>query len=116
MVVRIRADSKFPVDRERIRAAVKRVTDVYGLKQAQVDVQVVGERKMAQLNKQWMKREGPTDVLSFPLEDPSIPFDYTQGKDSGQAAFVMPPGPLWLGDVVVCFPMAVRQAAEKKAK
>ena len=105
MIVRIRADSKFPVDRERIRAAVRRVTDVYGLKQAQIDVQVVGERKMAQLNKQWMKREGPTDVLSFPLEDPSI--------DSGQAGFVMPPGPLVLGDVVVCFPVAVKQAGEK---
>ena len=58
VVVRIHADSKFPINRARVRAAVLRVVGEYGLKAAVADVVVVGERKMAQLNQQWMKRQG----------------------------------------------------------
>ena len=52
---------------------------------------------MKQLNQQWMKREGTTDVLAFPLD----------------GGFDEVDGPLMLGDVVVCWPMAVKQAAEQ---
>ena len=97
VTVNIRADSKFPVNRSGVRLAVRRVTDGYGLRQAQVGVVVVGERKMKQLNQQWMKREGTTDVLAFPLD----------------GGFDEVDGPLMLGDVVVCWPMAVKQAAEQ---
>lgn len=97
VTVNIQADSKFPVNRVLVRLAVRRVTDEYGLRQAQVGVAVVGERKMKQLNQQWMKREGATDVLAFPLDGG---FDELNG-------------PLMLGDVVVCWPTAVKQAGEK---
>lgn len=97
VTVNIQADSKFPVNRVLVRLAVRRVTDEYGLRQAQVGVVVVGERKMKQLNQQWMKREGATDVLAFPLDGG---FDELNG-------------PLMLGDVVVCWPTAVKQAGEK---
>ena len=95
--VKISADSKYPVERKRIRNAVKIVTDEYGLKQGVVEVLVVGERKMTDLNKKWMKRQGPTDVLSFPMEGGFDEID----------------GPYILGDVVVCYPQAVKQAGEK---
>ena len=41
VTVNIRADSKFPVNRSGVRLAVRRVTDGYGLRQAQVGVVVV---------------------------------------------------------------------------
>ncbi|OGY17708.1 MAG: rRNA maturation RNase YbeY [Candidatus Chisholmbacteria bacterium RIFCSPHIGHO2_01_FULL_48_12] len=97
VTVNIQADSKFPVNRVGVRSAVRRVTDGYGLRQAQVGVVVVGGRKIAELNKQWLKREGMTDVLSFPLEG---------GFDEINGLYM-------LGDVVVCWPMAVKQAGEK---
>lgn len=105
VTVNIQADSKFPVNRAAVRLAVRRALGGYGLRQAQVGVAVVGERKMKQLNQQWMKRKEATDVLAFPLDGPST--------SSGQAVFVEPDGPLMLGDVVVCWPMAVKQAGEK---
>ncbi len=97
VTVNIQADSKFPVNRVLVRLAVRRVTDEYGLRQAQVGVVVVGERKMKQLNQQWMKRKEATDVLAFPLDGG---FDELNG-------------PLMLGDVVVCWPTAVKQAGER---
>ncbi len=104
--VTIQADSKFPVNRGQVRETVDKVVAEYGLKEAVVGIVVVGDRKMTALNQQWMKREGTTDVLSFPMED--------MGAGNGSAlGFVMPEGPLVLGDVVVCWPQAVRQAAER---
>lgn len=97
VTVNIQADSKFPVNRAAVRLAVRRALGGYGLRQAQVGVAVVGERKMKQLNQQWMKRKEATDVLAFPLDGG---FDELNG-------------PLMLGDVVVCWPMAVKQAGEK---
>ena len=97
ITVKISADSKYPVDRVRIRGAVKKATNEYGLTGAVIGILVVGERKMADLNKKWMKRQGPTDVLSFPMEGGFDEID----------------GPYILGDVVVCYPQAVKQAGEK---
>lgn len=97
VTVNIQADSKFPVNRAAVRLAVRQTLRGYGLRQAQVGVAVVGERKMKQLNRQWMKRKEATDVLAFPLDGG---FDELNG-------------PLMLGDVVVCWPMAVKQAGEK---
>lgn len=36
---------------------------------AEVDIAVVDSRQMAQLNRKYLKRSGPTDVLSFDLSD-----------------------------------------------
>lgn len=64
---------------------------------------VIGDRKMMELNEKHMKHLGTTDVLSFPLGN---------GTGSG-AGFVNPPdGILRLGDIVVSYPQAVKQAQE----
>ncbi|HSE57993.1 MAG TPA: rRNA maturation RNase YbeY [Nitrospiraceae bacterium] len=61
---------------------------------AEVSVLLVGDRRMRRLNKQYRKRDKSTDVLAFPLQEG--------------------PGPrtVLLGDVVICVPMARRQARE----
>ena len=106
--VDIRADSRFPVDRFGLRQAVTELVARLGVKEAVVNVIIVGNRKMTSLNKKWMKREGTTDVLSFPMEESST----VSGQGGG--GFVMPgEAPLYLGDVVVSYPEAVKQAAER---
>ena len=35
----------------------------------QLSITLVGRERMAELNSQFMGKEGPTDVLSFPIED-----------------------------------------------
>jgi probable rRNA maturation factor len=66
--------------------------------QAELSVVLVDEPAMEQLHVQWMDEPGPTDVLSFPMDElrPG-----TDGEDS-------PAG--LLGDVVLCPQVAARQA------
>jgi probable rRNA maturation factor len=66
--------------------------------QAELSVVLVDETAMEQLHVQWMDEPGPTDVLSFPMDElrPG-----TDGEDS-------PAG--LLGDVVLCPQVAATQA------
>lgn len=66
-----------------------------------VDVLLVDEARMTELHVQWMHEPGSTDVLSFPMDE-------VRGA--------LPGDPLtfgMLGDIVVCPPVAQRQALEK---
>jgi probable rRNA maturation factor len=65
--------------------------------QAELSVVLVDEPAMEQLHVQWMDEPGPTDVLSFPMDELRPGSD---GEDS-------PPG--LLGDVVLCPQVAARQ-------
>jgi probable rRNA maturation factor len=56
-----------------------------GVADGHVGVQFVSAERIAALNAQWRGKDGPTDVLSFPVDE------------TGEAA-----GPRELGDVVIC--------------
>lgn len=66
----------------------------------ELTITLVGSERMAALNREYMGKPGPTDVLSFPIED------FTDGAiawdESGP--------PLMLGDIFVC-PEVVRANA-----
>lgn len=66
---------------------------------AELAIMFVDEPAMEQLHIQWMDEPGPTDVLSFPMDElrPGTPGSPT------------PAG--LLGDIVVCPSVAARQAA-----
>ncbi|KKU45860.1 MAG: putative rRNA maturation factor [Microgenomates group bacterium GW2011_GWC2_46_7] len=105
--INILADAKFPFDRRALRQHLTKVLAKYKLTDSvEVDVQVVGARKMASLHKIYMQLPGPTDVLSFPLNDPSDDRPFISSPD----------GVLRLGDIVVCYSEAVTQALEKQCK
>lgn len=107
ITINILADAKFPFDRSALRAHLTNVLAKYRLTdKVEVEVQVVGARKMTQLHHIYMNLPGPTDVLSFPLNDPA-----------DERAFIgSPDGVLRLGDIVVCYSEAVKQALEKQVK
>jgi len=95
------ADSRYKFDRKQIRGAVKKLLKEKGLSgKVMVSVAVVGERKMKELKKKYLGEEGVTDVLSF---------CQTEGEEMPD----MENG-LLLGDVVVCYPEAKRQAVSFK--
>jgi probable rRNA maturation factor len=56
---------------------------------------------MTQLNKQWMGKEGPTDVLSFPMDE-LTPGDADRDPQEGE--------PGYLGDIALCPHVAEQQA------
>lgn len=60
---------------------------------AEVSILAVDSETIAELNSRFLKRDGPTDVLAFPIED--APWQ-AGVDDSGTDA------PVLLGDVVLC--------------
>lgn len=71
---------------------------------AELSVVLCDDDVMAPLNQEWRGKAGPTDVLSFPLDD---------GDDGDGGGFVLPPGmPRQLGDLVISVDTARRQADE----
>ncbi|HET7900914.1 MAG TPA: rRNA maturation RNase YbeY [Candidatus Nanopelagicales bacterium] len=66
--------------------------------QAELSVVLVGEEPMTDLHVRWMDEPGPTDVLSFPMDELRSPRDDEE------------PEPGVLGDVVLCPQVAQRQA------
>lgn len=65
---------------------------------AELAIMFVDEKAMEQLHLQWMDEPGPTDVLSFPMDElrPGTEGELTQ--------------PGLLGDIVICPTVAARQA------
>lgn len=55
------------VSLKKIEETVKRHLKERKVADATIEVEVVGKNKMSSLNKKYMKKGSPTDVLSFPL-------------------------------------------------
>jgi len=66
----------------------------YRLTDPEVALAFVGTKAMRTLNRKFMKKDRPTDVLSFPLGE--------RGAD----------GRFYLGDIVISVPVAFRQGRE----
>ena len=104
LTVKVRADSKFPIDRKRLRAVLRSAWRKFGFDgDATVSVAVVGTRKMAELHQRYLGKKGATDVLAFPQH----------GSGGDEYGFVTPgEAELQLGDIVLCYPLIVDQAVE----
>jgi len=99
--VEVNNESGVDVDEAEIVALARHVlAQVHVHPQAELSVVLVDETAMEQLHVQWMDEPGPTDVLSFPMDElrPG-----TEGEDS-------PAG--LLGDVVLCPQVAAAQARQ----
>lgn len=112
--VPIFVESRYKVNRKRIKETVVRVLKEHGLKRsAEVSIAIVGDRKMKSLNKQYRNLDKTTNVLSFSqLEgDKKIPMlpvapPVSQDlKNVGQS--------ILLGDVVISFPQIIKEASEQ---
>lgn len=68
--------------------------------QAELCIKAVDEDTIAQLNAQWMEKEGPTDVLAFPMDE-LRPGKVTEEPEEGV-----------LGDLVLCPAVAEKQGIE----
>ncbi len=92
--------SRYPVNRKKLRLTAERILSEHNIDHAQLDISVVGTRKIKVLNESQLKHNGTTDVLSFP-----------QHEKNKLEDFPMPPGfPPHLGDIVISFPEAVASA------
>jgi probable rRNA maturation factor len=87
------------IDQDRVRSLIEFLLDQLRLdSQCTVSLAFVDKDHMTRLHVEWMDEPGPTDVLSFPMDD------LRPGSEDG-------PAPLGiLGDIVVCPAIAENQA------
>ena len=106
--------SAHPVDAVHLVELARNVLDAQGVRgDAEVSLLFVDEPAMAELNRRFLGKDGPTDVLSFPIDD-------DVGELGARAVDSLGPGPVndvepsdapaLLGDVVVCPAVARRNA------
>lgn len=58
-----------PLDFEQLRKAVRAALAGSEIRKAKICIAVVDDATIARLNKQFLDHDGPTDVLSFPMEE-----------------------------------------------
>ncbi|MGO2792433.1 rRNA maturation RNase YbeY [Microbacterium gubbeenense] len=98
-MIDINNESDLDVDVETLLRLVQHhLLELHVSPDAELAIVLVDEAAMAELHVQWMDEPGPTDVLSFPMDE----------LRPGTAEQVTPPG--LLGDIVVCPQIAETQA------
>ncbi len=101
MSIEVNNESGHAVDEAEFAALGRHVLDAMHLHpQTELSILLVTSDVMAELHERWMELEGPTDVLSFPMDE------LRPGADGEPT----PPG--LLGDVVLCPEVAATQARE----
>lgn len=111
--VLISSDSKFPVNRAKIKAAVESVLKAKGVSSdVEVSILICGTRKSAELAKKYLQEDQPHNVLSFPLlEDMERGLSRPFARPGLGKGFVTPEEyGLVLGDIMVCYPLAQEEA------
>jgi probable rRNA maturation factor len=107
--------SEHPVEPLRWARLAEQVLADEGVRgEAELSILFVDEPAMADLNLRFNSKEGPTDVLAFPIDEE--PTEGGRSPDSGGTGpGYTPPEPadlpVLLGDVVVCPSVASRNAA-----
>jgi probable rRNA maturation factor len=103
-----------PMDVARWAQLARQVLVAQGVKgETEVSLLFVDEAAIAALNEQFLGKSGPTDVLSFPIEDE--PLSSGRSPDYGGTGPGADPEEVTLtllGDVVVCPAIAARNAQQ----
>jgi probable rRNA maturation factor len=105
VVVVVDEQSDHVLDLDRWAQLAERTLRGEGVRRGELTLTFVDEATIAELNREHMDGDGPTDVLSFPLDHEGGPDDLAPSSSV----------PVLLGDVVVCPAVAARAAADHAA-
>ena len=89
-----------PVDVDDLHELAERTLASEGISEAELSVSLVPEDEITELHQRYLGEPGPTDVLSFPLDE--------SAPGNGH--------PRMLGDVVISPAVAARQKADLRAE
>lgn len=87
---------RYWVNTRRFKTLLDRLVKHYRLKDPQITLVFVDTRRIKQLNRKYLKKNSPTDVLSFPIKEKT------------------PDGKFYLGDIVISVPQAFNQCFSQK--
>jgi probable rRNA maturation factor len=105
----ISADPRYNVNKDSIRIAVLDALQKHQIHgKVELGVNIIGDRKMHELNKKYRGIDSTTDILSFALEDPrSLSLQHIP-----RIGFVAAPDQvLRLGDIVISYPQILEDAS-----
>ena len=88
------SDQAFPADL--LERAARAVLDLSGVPDADLTIALVDDIRIQGLNRDFLGHDAPTDVLSFPADEPD--------PETGRR---------YLGDIVISLPRAAEQARER---
>ncbi len=100
--IRIQVDEPFvaEVDAADLAATLAAALEHEGKADDEVTLVITDDETVAALNRQYRGMDGPTDVLSFPAQEPAPGF------------VSAPEAEAYLGDIIIALPFTRRQAAE----
>ena len=94
MIEILNRQKKFRIDFDRFERLLKKLVRRYELNRPEIVLAFVADPEIQELNRRFRKKDRPTDVLSFPLNE--------RGAD----------GKFYLGDIIVSVPTAMAQARD----
>ena len=94
MIEILNRQKKHRIDLDRFERLLKKLVRRYELNRPEIVLAFVDDPEIRELNRKFRKKDKPTDVLSFPLNE--------RGAD----------GKFYLGDIIVSVTTAAVQAAE----
>src|SRR3989338_10936677 len=105
----VSSDPRYFVNNNAIRMAVADALRRYRITgKVELGVNIIGDRKMHELNRKFRGIDSTTDILSFALEDPHP----LQLQHIPRVGFVASPDKwLRIGDIVISYPQALEDAS-----
>ena len=91
--------TRLAVQQTTLAHLAERVLSAVGESRTELSLELMGDRRMRRLNREYRKKDRRTDVLAFPTREAAMPRGVR-------------PVTHMLGDVVISLPTAVRQAKE----
>ena len=102
MSIEVANESGLDVSEEELISVARFVIDKMNVHPAaELSMVLLDSNSMADLHMRWMDLPGPTDVMSFPMDE----------LEPGGRPDAPEPGPAVLGDIVLCPEFAAEQAA-----
>lgn len=105
----VNSDPRYNINKAGIRAVVSEILRKHHISgKVEVGVNIVGDRKMHELNQKYRGLDSTTNILSFALEDPNP----ASLQHIPRIGFVASPDKwLRLGDIVISYPQAIEDAS-----
>ena len=91
MIEILNRQKRYDINTARLQGLLDGLLHSYGIPDVEVTLALVNDAPMRALNRKFMKKDAPTDVLSFPIRD------------------LGPDGKYYLGDIIISVPYAARQ-------
>jgi len=118
MMLEIHNFTQNEIDEEFLKRVAKSALKTAGIKdRAEISLAIVGDGRMRKLNKMYRGKNRVTDVLSFDNRSviPYLNKAFPRLKRATGEKFIEPPsGIKRLGEIIICYPQAKKQAKRLK--